>query len=185
MTSSCLVPIRPARESDVPDILAMIRELARFENLEDTVQINAGLLQSALFGPVPAASALVARAGGETAGYALYYTTFSTFAGHPGVFLEDLYVRPKHRKQGIGRALLTAVGQIAAKRQCGRFEWMALRWNENALRLYEQIGARPLEEWVSLRMEQPQISEFAGHPVVAQVSKPAVSPASRSAGASY
>jgi len=159
--------IRPARQNDVPDILAMIRELDRFENLEETLQVNAALLESALFGPSASAAALVARSGGETVGYAIYYTTFSSFVGRAGIFLEDLYVRPSFRKHGIGRALLEEVGRIAAKRQCGRFEWMALRWNENALHLYEQIGARPLEEWVSLRMENPQLSDFAGHPVSA------------------
>jgi GNAT superfamily N-acetyltransferase len=156
--------IRPARETDVPEILAMIRELAAFENLEDTLLVNASLLHTALFGPTPAASALVAKMGGETVGYAVYYMTFSTFTGRPGTFLEDLYVRPAHRKQGVGRALLEQVGQIAARRHDGRFEWMALRWNENALNLYEQIGAKIMEDWVFLRMEQPKISEFAGRP---------------------
>lgn len=162
--------IRPARPADVPDILAMIRELATFENLEDTLQVTAASLQSALFGPTPAASALVAMVGPETAGYAIFYSTFSSFTGRQGIFLEDIYVRPVYRKRGIGKGMIEHVAQIAAKRGCKRYEWLALNWNENALRLYTQLGAKTLDDWVFLRMEEPQIHALAGKPTHAVAS---------------
>lgn len=161
MSTSCSITIRPAREPDVPDILVMIRELAAFENLEETLNVTASLLQSALFGSSPAASALVATVGNESAGYAIFYETFSSFTGQKGIFLDDVYVRPAHRKRGIGVALLEQVARVAVKRNCKRFEWIALRWNENALRLYDGIGARTLDEWTLLRMEEPRITAFA------------------------
>lgn len=153
--------IRPARETDVADILAMIRELAAFENLESELQVTSGLLRDGLFGPHPPASALIALVGGHPAGYAIYYTTFSSFTGRPGLFLDDVYVRPPYRKQGIGHALMREVAQAGVERHCKRYEWIALRWNENALNIYNELGARTLEEWVLLRMNEGQLRELA------------------------
>lgn len=155
------VSLRPARLTDVPDILAMIRELAAFENLEDELEVTAASLEESLFGPHPAAAAIVALIGAEPVGYAIYYHTFSSFVGRPGIFLDDIYVRPAHRQQGIGRALLEHVANIGVERGCGRFEWIALRWNENALRLYKRLGAHVLDEWVLLRMGDHCMKELA------------------------
>jgi GNAT superfamily N-acetyltransferase len=146
------VVITAATESDVPALLGMIRELAEFEHLAPEVEITTTSLRDALFAPNPVAAALVARIGGALAGYALYFRTFSTFVGRPGIFLDDVYVRPAYRTRGVGRALLQRVAQIGAESGCGRFEWIALRWNSSALRFYRNVGARQLDEWVMLRM---------------------------------
>jgi GNAT superfamily N-acetyltransferase len=98
---------------------------------------------------------------GVRIGYAIYFHTFSSFVGRPGIFLEDIYVRPQYRRQGVGSALLKAVGVIGMKRECGRFEWIALRWNESALKFYENLGARVLNEWVMLRMDASGIRNLA------------------------
>ena len=153
--------IRPARESDLPDILAMIRELAAFENLEEQLEVTAASLRESLFGSSPAAMALMAVADGRPVGYAIYYFTFSSFTGRPGVFLDDVFVRPSWRKHGIGRALMERVAQIGAERHCKRFEWIALRWNENALNFYNGLGAQPLDDWVMLRMKSNAIKDLA------------------------
>jgi GNAT superfamily N-acetyltransferase len=118
-------------------------------------------LCNALFGPTPSASALVAFAEGKPVGYAIYFFTFSTFTGKPGVYLEDVYVRPAYRRQGVGQALMRSVAQAGVERDCGRYEWSALRWNENALRLYRELGARTLDEWVLLRMNEGQLRHMA------------------------
>lgn len=153
--------IRPARESDLPDLLAMIRELAAFENLESQLQVTAASLREGLFGPHPVAGAVLALNGVETVGYAVYYYTYSTFVGRPGIFLEDVYVRPAWRNQGLGRALMEAVAKIGAERRCGRYEWIALRWNENALKFYRGLGAAELDEWVMLRMNETAMVHLA------------------------
>jgi len=155
------ISLRPARATDVPDILAMIRELAAFENLEDELEVTAASLEESLFGPHPAAASIVALVGPQAVGYAIYYHTFSSFVGRPGIFLDDIYVRPAHRQQGIGRALLERVAQIGTERRCARFEWIALRWNENALRFYKSVGAHDLDEWVLLRMGGRCMRELA------------------------
>lgn len=152
--------IQPAVESDVSDLLALIRELAEFERLLHEVETNADSLRAALFGGQPVASALLARAGGMAAGYAVYYRTFSTFVGRPGIFLEDIYVRPQFRKCGLGRALLKAVARISVESGGGRLEWNALHWNENALRFYRGLGAKTMDEWVQLRLTVSDVRKF-------------------------
>ena len=144
--------INSATTSDVPILLAMIRELAEFERLAHELEVTADSLRAALFGERPVDAALLARVDGYPAGYAVYYHTFSTFVGRPGIFLDDIYVRPEFRKRGIGRALLEAVAKIGMETGGGRFEWIALRWNENALRFYKGLGAQPLDDWVCVRM---------------------------------
>lgn len=144
--------ISGAVASDVPYLLAMIRELAVFEKLEHEITVTCDSLHEALFGPDPAAKALIARIEGEAAGYAVYYRTFSTFVGRAGIFLEDIYVRSPYRNRGLGRALLEQVAKDRSVKIPGRFEWVALRWNENALRFYRSLGAELLEDWVWIRM---------------------------------
>jgi GNAT superfamily N-acetyltransferase len=122
---------------DIPVLLELIRELARFERLEDEVEATVESLRDSFLGPQPAAGALLARCDGEPAGYAIYFFTFSSFVGRPGLWLDDLFVRPVYRQQGLGRALLEAVARLGAERNCGRFEWTALngtktRWTSIA-----------------------------------------------------
>jgi GNAT superfamily N-acetyltransferase len=152
--------IRPACESDVRDLMKMIRELAQFETLEHELEATETSLREWLFSGHPAAAALIATVDGKRAGYAVYFHTFSSFAGRPGVFLEDVYVRPQFRRRGLGSALLKAVARIGAERGCGRFEWIALRWNETALKFYQNLGARVLDDWVMLRMESAGMREL-------------------------
>ncbi|MEI8288268.1 MAG: GNAT family N-acetyltransferase [Verrucomicrobiota bacterium] len=152
--------ISSAIASDVPILLAMIRELAEFERLAHELEVTVDSLRSALFGERPVAAALLARVNGAPAGYAVYYQTFSTFVGRPGIFLDDIYVRPEFRQRGIGRALLEAVARIGSELGGGRFEWIALRWNENALRFYRSLGAKVMDEWALLRMSGKEVGNL-------------------------
>jgi GNAT superfamily N-acetyltransferase len=141
---------------EVPGLLELIRELARFEKLEHEVEATVDLLSASLF-----AGALVGRADGELGGYALYFFTFSSFIGRPGIWLEDLYVRPAFRRQGLGRAMIEAVAGIGAERNCGRFEWTALNWNKNALDFYRKLGAQTMDEWVLVQMNAEGLRRIA------------------------
>jgi GNAT superfamily N-acetyltransferase len=152
--------ITEAVETDVPDLLAMIHELAAFENLQQELEVTQASLFVALFGERPAANAFLAHAGTEPAGYAVYYRTFSTFTGRPGIFLDDVYVRPAHRNQGLGRALMERVARAGIGVSPVRYEWIALRWNENALRFYRNLGAQALTEWVCVRMSGEPLQRF-------------------------
>ena len=152
--------IQPITPAEVPLLLELIRELARFEQLEHEVEATAELLNHALFGPQPAAGAVLARCDGELAGYAIYYFTFSSFVGRAGIWLEDVYVRPQFRKRGLGRGLIEAVAQIGAGRDCGRFEWMALNWNAGALEFYRGLGATVMNEWVLLRLNRAALHQM-------------------------
>jgi GNAT superfamily N-acetyltransferase len=145
--------IRPAERADVPAILGLIRELAEYERLADMAVGTEEQLERHLFGDRPAAEAVVAETDGEPAGFALFFTTFSTFLCRPGIWLEDLFVRPEHRRAGVGRALLEHLAAIAVRRGCGRMEWSALDWNEPALDFYAGLGARPVEGWTVHRLE--------------------------------
>jgi GNAT superfamily N-acetyltransferase len=144
--------IRPANEADLPVILSFIRELAEYEQLADRVTATVDGLRDSLFGPDRRAYALVAFDGNEPAGFALYFFNFSTFLGQPGLYLEDLFVRPAFRKRGLGRKLLARLAQTALERRCGRMEWAVLDWNEMALRVYRGIGAEPLSDWTLQRL---------------------------------
>ena len=141
--------IRPATEADVALILTLIRELAEFERLSHEVVGNETLLREHLFGTRPTAEVLLAfvRASGEPAGMALFFQNFSTFLTRPGIYLEDLYVRPPHRGRGLGKTLLRRIARLAVSRGCGRFEWAVLDWNENAIGFYKKLGARLLDDW--------------------------------------
>jgi GNAT superfamily N-acetyltransferase len=139
--------IRPARPEDAPAIVGLIRELAEFEELLHLVVVTPEQLQVQLFGPRPAAEAVVAEKDGEVVAFALFFHNFSTFLGRQGLYLEDLYVKPAHRGRGLGRALLVHLAGLAVERGCGRFEWSVLDWNANAIRLYEGMGATVMPEW--------------------------------------
>lgn len=153
--------IRPAACADVPVLLELIGELADYERLRDAVVLDAELLERHLFGERPAAEAVLAEAGGEAVGYALFFPTFSTFLGRPGIWLEDLFVRPARRGGGIGRALLVHVAALAVARDCGRLEWSALDWNEPALGFYRGLGARRMDEWLLHRLDGAALTSVA------------------------
>jgi GNAT superfamily N-acetyltransferase len=149
--------IEPVTRGGVPALLELIRELARFERLEEEVEATVGVLENSLFGPQAVAGALFARCDEQLAGYAIYFFTFSSFIGRPGIWLEDVYVRPEFRNRGAGRRLIEAVAQIGAERNCGRFEWTALDWNKHALDFYRRLGAQKRDEWVLLRMNSAEL----------------------------
>jgi GNAT superfamily N-acetyltransferase len=153
--------IRPAVSADVPLLLELIGELAEYERLRDEVVADAELVERHLFGERPVAEAVLAEAGGEAVGYALFFPTFSTFVGRPGIWLEDLFVRPAQRGAGIGRALFAHVAGLAVERGCGRLEWSALDWNEPALAFYRGLGARELREWRMHRLDGTALSSAA------------------------
>jgi len=152
------ITLAPVTSAEIPVLLELIRELAKFEKLEHEFTATAESLHTAFFGPQPAAGALLARVDGEPAGYAIYFSTFSSFTGRAGLWLDDLYVLPQFRKRGLGRRLIEAVARLAAERGCGRFEWIALDWNERALEFYRSLGAQTLDDWVLLRVNPAEIS---------------------------
>lgn len=139
--------LRAAELRDVTAIVQLIRELAAFERLEHLVQATPEKLRPQLFGERPAAEAMVAEVQGEVVAFALYFTNFSTFLAQPGLYLEDLYVRPAQRGQGIGEAMLKRLAAFAVERGCGRFEWSVLDWNADAIRFYERMGATVMPDW--------------------------------------
>ena len=153
--------ILPATPADVPLILDLIRGIAEYEKLSHEVVATEASLREHLFGPRPMAEVRIARVGDKPAGFALFFHNFSTFLGRPGIYLEDLFVRPEFRGQGIGKALLTEVAKIAAERKCGRFEWSVLDWNEPAIKFYESLGAKPMSEWTIYRMTEDTIRKLA------------------------
>ena len=153
--------IEPATERDLPLILRFIRELAAYERLEDEVTATEEILRTSLFGSRPAAEVVIAYADAEPAGFAVYFQTFSTFLGLPGVYLEDVYVSPAWRGLGLGRRLLAHVARVAVDRGYGRMEWSVLDWNELALDVYRKIGARPMDEWTVHRLVGAALSNLA------------------------
>jgi GNAT superfamily N-acetyltransferase len=152
--------LRPAEPRDVPAIVGLITELAEFEKLTHLLRVTPETLHPHLFGDKPVVEAIVGEVGGEVVAFALFFTNFSTFLSKPGLYLEDLYVRPAHRGSGLGKALLTRLGQIAVERGYGRFEWSVLDWNENAIRFYEKMGATVLPDWRICRVTGEALAAF-------------------------
>ena len=155
------MPIREARPDDVPEILAMIRELAEYEREPNAVVATEELLHNALFCDSPAVFGLMAEENGETVGFALWFRNFSTWLGRHGVYLEDLYVRPEHRGKGYGKALLAELARICVDRGYGRLEWWVLDWNEPALAFYRSIDAVPMDEWTVHRVTGEALDALA------------------------
>ena len=153
--------IRSATVDDVPLILALIRELAEYEREPDAVIATEALLAEQLFGERPAAEVLMAEQGGEPAGFALFFHNFSTWKGRRGLWLEDLFVRPRFRGAGIGLALMRQLARIAMQRDCGRFEWWVLDWNTPAIDFYRRLGAVGMEEWTVQRLEGDALARLA------------------------
>jgi GNAT superfamily N-acetyltransferase len=154
--------VRAATPADVPALLAMFAELAAYEHLEHILVADETRLADALFGERPAAEALIAEVDGEPAGYAVFYPTFSSFLGTRGIWLEDLFVRPAHRKAGVGRALLAAVAAALVERGGERLEWSALEWNELALGFYRGLGAQQMNDWITHRLTGEALRALAG-----------------------
>ena len=153
--------IRPATPGDIPQILQFIRELAEYEKLTHEVTATEALLHQHLFGPRPVAECLVAELDQAPVAFALFFHNFSTFLGRPGIYLEDLFVRPAARGKGVGRALLTHLAKIAVERDCGRLEWAVLDWNAPAIGFYKKLGAVPMDEWTVMRVTGDALKNLA------------------------
>jgi len=156
-----MLNIRPATPGDAETIAALVRELADYEKLLHEAMGTAADFRRELESPNPVIRVLIAEWNGEPAGFALFFFNFSTFVARPGLYLEDLFVRPTLRSHGIGRALLRELACIARARDCGRMEWAVLDWNEPALRFYQSLGARPMKEWIVHRLTRPEIAKLA------------------------
>jgi GNAT superfamily N-acetyltransferase len=152
---------RAATEEDVPLILSLIKELAEYERLSHEVVATEEALRDSLFRERPVAEVLIGHLGDEPAGFALFFHNFSTFLGKPGIYLEDLYVRPEFRGAGIGRALLVHLARVARERGCGRLEWSVLDWNEPAIGFYKKIGASPVSGWTVYRVTGEALDDMA------------------------
>jgi GNAT superfamily N-acetyltransferase len=153
--------IRSATRDDVPLILSFIKELAEYERLSQEVVATEEGLRDSLFGERPAAEVLIGHLGDEPAGFALFFHSFSTFLGRPGIYLEDLYVRPAFRGTGVGRTLLVRLAELATERGCGRLEWSVLNWNKPAIRFYKALGAVPMDEWTVYRVTGDAVGDLA------------------------
>lgn len=144
--------VRGATPADVAEIAALIRELAEYERLAREVVLSEAALREHLFGARPYAEALIAEDAGAVAGFALFFHNYSTFLGKPGLYLEDLFVRPAHRGRGLGKALLRELARLAIARGCGRVEWSVLDWNEPSIAFYRSLGAVAMDEWTVYRL---------------------------------
>ena len=154
--------IRPGDLPDVPVIAELIRGLARYEKLEHEVRTTEEKLTDTLFGERRYAETLIAEEDGEPLGFALFFHSYSTFLAQPGIYLEDLFVKPEHRGRGVGRALLERLAQVAVERGCGRLEWAVLDWNKDAIGFYERLGAKPNSEWTVYRLAGESLHSLAG-----------------------
>ena len=154
--------VRAATRDDTPLILAFVRELADYEKLAHEVVATEETLAASLFRREPDAFVLIAELEGAPAGFALYFHNYSTFLGRPGIFLEDLFVRPAARGHGVGRALLARLAAVATERGCGRLEWAVLDWNESAIGFYRKLGATPMSDWTVYRLAGEALENLAG-----------------------
>jgi GNAT superfamily N-acetyltransferase len=146
--------IRESKMDDIPLILSFIKELAEFEKLSDQVSVSEKILKDSLFGSKRYAEVFIAEYENKPAGQVLFFHNFSTFKGKPGIYIEDLYVRPQFRGQGIGKALLKYMIELAKKRNCSRVEWVVLNWNKPAIDFYKRMGAVPMNDWALYRISE-------------------------------
>jgi GNAT superfamily N-acetyltransferase len=153
--------IREANEADVPQIHQFIRDLADYEKLGHVVVATEAQLLATLFGDTPFAEVIIAEEDGKPAGFALFFHNYSTFLAQPGIYLEDLFVKPEYRGRGYGKALLARLAQIARERKCGRVDWAVLDWNEPSIKFYESLGARRMDEWHTFRLTGPALERLA------------------------
>jgi GNAT superfamily N-acetyltransferase len=147
------IAIRPAVPTDLPLIATLIRDLAAYEKLSHEVRFDETALGVNLFGPRPHAEVVIGEVDGVAQGFALFFHNFSTFEGRPGIYLEDLYVRPQARGAGLGKALLAHLAALAIARDCARLEWWVLDWNAPSIGFYTSLGARPMDEWTVMRVD--------------------------------
>jgi GNAT superfamily N-acetyltransferase len=155
------VTVRGAEVSDVSTLLGFIRSLAEYERLSHEVVADEAAIERALFGADAVAEALIAEHGGRPCGFALYFRSFSTFLGRPGIYLEDLFVEPEMRGRGVGSALLRSLARLTVQRGYGRLEWAVLDWNEPAIEFYERLGARAMSEWTVNRVTGEALRKLA------------------------
>ena len=153
--------IRPATPADLPLIAELIRALADYEKLAHEVRFDEATLAAKLFVPRPYAEVIIGEVDGTAQGFALFFHNFSTFEGRPGVYLEDLFVRPAARGSGLGKALLAELARIAVERDCARLEWSVLDWNEPAIGFYKALGAKPMDEWTVFRVDGEALETLA------------------------
>jgi GNAT superfamily N-acetyltransferase len=156
------VSIRAATREDVPVILELIRGLAEYEKLAHECVATETAITESLFGARPQAEVIITVADGMPAGFALFFSSYSTFLARPGIYLEDLFVKPAFRGRGIGKKLLAHLAGIAVERKCGRLEWSVLDWNKDAIRFYESLGAQAMDEWTVYRVTGPALAQLAG-----------------------
>lgn len=161
MSTAPAIVIRPAVREDVDQILAFIRELAEYEKLAHEAVADEAGLAAQLFGDTPRAEVLIAEVNGAPAGFALFFHNFSTFVGKPGLYLEDLFVRPAFRGLGLGKTLMVRLAQLAVERDCGRFEWSVLDWNQPAIDFYRSLGAVGMDEWTVQRVAGDALQALA------------------------
>lgn len=159
-----MLTIRVATEADVPQILAFIQGLAKYEKLLHEVEATEAALRRTLFGERPYAEVLIGEVDDIAVGFALFFHNYSTFLARPGIYLEDLFVLPEHRGNGYGRALLVRLAQLAVTRECGRLEWSVLDWNEPAIRFYRRLGAVPMDEWTTFRLTGAALKTLGSPP---------------------
>lgn len=153
--------VRMAIEADVPLILQFIKELAEYEKLLDEVVATEQLLRETLFGERCNAEVIIGEFEGKPVAFALFFHNFSTFLGRPGIYLEDLYVKPEYRGKGLGKKLLKYLANLCKERKCGRLEWWVLDWNSDAIEFYKSIGARPMDEWTVFRVTGDDLDSLA------------------------
>jgi GNAT superfamily N-acetyltransferase len=153
--------IRPVTPDDMEVLANLVRELAVYERLEQHAKASPEDFRRHLFGTRPAAEAAIVEVAGQAVAFALWFATFSTFTGQPGVYLEDLFVRPEYRGQGIGKALLAMLARLAVERGCAKINWSVLTWNEPAIGFYRELGARPIDEWMGFRLDGEPLHRLA------------------------
>ena len=162
MSGPMTLSVRSATSADLPLVASLIRALADYEKLAHEVRFDEAVLGAKLFGPRPYAEVIVGEVDGEPQGFALFFHNFSTFEGRPGIYLEDLFVRPEARGAGLGTALLAELARIAVERDCARLEWSVLDWNEPAIGFYKALGARMMDEWTVMRVDGAALGNLAG-----------------------
>ena len=157
------IEIRSATEIDIPVVLELIRDLAQYEKMAHLVTATEDQLRETLFGARPAAEVLLAAYDGKTSGFAVFFSTYSTFLAKPGIYLEDIFVKTEFRGKGMGLALMRRIARLAVDRGCGKINWQVLRWNEPSIRFYEGLGAEVMDDWVSYRLRDGALEELAAN----------------------